>query len=143
MSNMDILQVSARLEADKRLSTLFDIMRDYGDTPAALWLKEDKEFSRSYKEITRRADDLAAYLTEHTPKGGWIAIAVDTCHYWPTLFWGVIPAAGRFRIRRPDPGPAGGGRLQSHHLPQTPGPHRRYPPDRLQSRGGSSPYHRV
>ena len=90
MSNMDILQVSARLEADKRLSTLFDIMRDYGDTPAALWLKEDKEFSRSYKEITRRADDLAAYLTEHTPKGGWIAIAVDTCHYWPTLFWGVI-----------------------------------------------------
>ena len=48
MSNMDILQVSARLEADKRLSTLFDIMRDYGNSPAAFWLKEDKEFSRSY-----------------------------------------------------------------------------------------------
>ncbi len=90
MSNMDILQVSARLSADKRLSTLFEILRDYGDAPAALWLKEDKEFTRSFKEITQRADDLAAYLTEHTPEGGWIAIAVDTCHYWPTLFWGVI-----------------------------------------------------
>ena len=90
MSNTTILQVSARLEADKRLPVFFDILRDYGDTVFAVWLKEDKELSLSFAEMTRRSDDLAAWLTENTPEGGWIAIAVDTCHNWPTLFWGVI-----------------------------------------------------
>ncbi len=45
MSNMDILQVSARLEVDKCFSALFDILRDYGDTLSAEWLKGDKELS--------------------------------------------------------------------------------------------------
>ena len=90
MSNTTILQVSARLEADKQWSTFFEILRDYGDALSAVWLKEDKERSLSFAEMTRRADDYAAYLAANTPEGGWIAIAVDTCPNWPTLFWGVI-----------------------------------------------------
>ena len=90
MSNMDLLQVTARLESDKRLPALFDIIRDYGDTPCAVWLKGEEELSLSYAEMARRADDYAAYLKENTPEGGWIGVAVDTCPNWTTLFWGVI-----------------------------------------------------
>ena len=63
MSNTDILQVCARLEGDKSFAGLFDILRDYGDTLSAVWLKGDKELSLSYAEMTRRADDFAAYYT--------------------------------------------------------------------------------
>ena len=35
MSHMDALSVSERLKADKTLSALFDILRSYGDAPAA------------------------------------------------------------------------------------------------------------
>ena len=90
MSHMDALSVSERLQADKTLSTLFDILRDYGDAPAAFWLKGDQELSLSYAEMTRRADDYASCLASLVPDREWIAIAVDTCHDWPTLFWGVI-----------------------------------------------------
>ena len=90
MSNPTILQVCARLEADKQWSALFDLLRDYGETPAALWLKGDKELSLTYAEMARRADDLAAWIASATPEGGWIAVAVDTCHNWPSLFWGVL-----------------------------------------------------
>ena len=47
MSNLDALSVCKRLEADKTLATLFDILRDYGDAPAALWLKGEQELSSS------------------------------------------------------------------------------------------------
>ena len=90
MSNADALSVSARLEKNKTLATLFDILRDYRDTTAALWLKGDQEMSRSYAEMTRRADDYAACLKSQAPDGRWIAIAVDTCYEWPSLFWGVM-----------------------------------------------------
>ena len=33
MSNYDALGVSARLEADKTLDTLFSVLREYGDVP--------------------------------------------------------------------------------------------------------------
>ena len=90
MSNMDALSVSARLAESKTLATLFGILREYGDAPASLWLKGEQEMSRSYAEMTRRADDYAACLTSLAPEGGWLAIAVDTCHEWPALFWGAI-----------------------------------------------------
>ena len=90
MSNMDVLSVSSRLKADKSLVALFDILRDYGDAPAAFWLKGEEELSLSFAEMTRRADDYASFLSSLVPDHGWIAIAVDTCHDWPTLFWGVV-----------------------------------------------------
>ena len=90
MTNTDAFSVSARLEADKTLSTLFDILRDYGDATAARWLNGDQEMSRSYAEMTRRADDYADRLNSLVPSGGWIGIAVDTCYEWPALFWGVM-----------------------------------------------------
>ena len=90
MSNHDALSVCARLEADKSLANLFNIMRDYGDTPASLWLKGDQEQTRTFAELTRRADDYAACLSSLAQEGGWIGIAVDTCHEWPALYWGVL-----------------------------------------------------
>ena len=90
MSNCDALSVCARLEADKTLGTLFDILRDYGDAPASFWLKGEQENSRTYAEMTRRADDYAAVIAEQAPEDGWIGIAVDTCHEWPALYWGVM-----------------------------------------------------
>ena len=90
MSNYDALAVSARLQADRSLETLFQILRDYDDILAAQWLKGDQILSLTYREMTRRADDYAAMLRSQTPDGGWIAIAVDTCVEWPGLLWGVL-----------------------------------------------------
>ena len=126
MSNMDILQVSARLEGDKSLAALFDILREYGDTPSAVWLKGDKELSLSFAEMTRRADDFAAYLSSCTPEGGWIAIAVDTCPNWPALFWGVIRSGHNALLLDAS---AADSRLQNHYITQAPGADRGYPPD--------------
>ena len=90
MGHMDAQDVSARLASDKTFATLFDILRDYGDLPASVWLKGEQEHTRTYAEVTRRADDYAACLTGLSPEGGWMGIAVDTCHEWPALFWGVL-----------------------------------------------------
>lgn len=90
MSNCDALAVSARLESDKSFGALFDILRDYGDLPASVWLKGEQELTRTYAELTRRADDYAAFLSSLASESGWIGIAVDTCHEWPALFWGVL-----------------------------------------------------
>ena len=86
MSNLDALSVCERLEADKSLATLFDILRDYGDAPAALWLKGEQELSCTYAEMALRADDYAACIAQLAPEEGWIGVAVDTCHDWPSLY---------------------------------------------------------
>ena len=90
MSNCDAQSVCARLEADKTLATLFEILREYGDAPAALWLKGEQELSCTYAEMTHRADDYAACIAELAPDEGWVGVAVDTCHDWPSLYWGVL-----------------------------------------------------
>ena len=90
MSNYNPLAVSARLQADPSLPTLFEILRSYGDIPAARWLKAGQECSLTFAEMTRRADDYAACLYSLSPDQGWMALAVDTCVEWPGLFWGII-----------------------------------------------------
>ena len=37
-----------------------------------------------------RADDYAACINSLGLEEGWIGIAVDTCHDWPSLYWGVM-----------------------------------------------------
>ena len=90
MSKIDALSVCERLENEKTLATLFDILRDYEDAPAALWLKGEQELSCTYAEMARRADDYAACIAQMAPEEGWIGIAVDTCHDWPSLYFGVM-----------------------------------------------------
>ncbi len=90
MMKFDALDVSAKLEADKTLASLFEVLRAYGDTPAARWLRGEEEHSLTYAEMTRRADDYAACLHSLSPEGGWMAVAVDTCVEWPALFWGIV-----------------------------------------------------
>ena len=90
MPNCDAIAVSERLKSDKSFDTLFDVLRSYGAVPASLWLSGDQEFTRTYAELTRRADDYAACISALAPDPGWIGIAVDTCREWPALFWGVL-----------------------------------------------------
>ena len=90
MSNLDAQSVCRRLEADQTLATLFDILRDYGEAPAAYWLEGEQERTRSYAEMTLRADDYAACLNSLGLEEGWIGVAVDTCHDWPSLYWGIM-----------------------------------------------------
>ena len=90
MSQDITLQACERLKADKTLATLFEILRGYGDTPASLWLKGEQELSCTFAEMAHRADDYAACISELAPEEGWIGIAVDTCHDWPSLYWGVM-----------------------------------------------------
>ena len=90
MTNCDALSVSAKLNADKTFATFFEILREYGDTPASVWLKGEQELMRTYAELTRRADDYAACISSLAVEGSWIGIAVDTCREWPALFWGVL-----------------------------------------------------
>ncbi len=90
MSNWNVQQISEQMEADPSFATLFGILQNYGDAPACHWLKGEQELTRSFAELTRRADDMAACLLSQTPEGGWIGIAVDTCYEWPSLFWGVL-----------------------------------------------------
>jgi long-subunit acyl-CoA synthetase (AMP-forming) len=90
MSNLDALSVCERLENEKTLDNLFEIMRDYGDAPAALWLKGEQELSCTFAEMAHRADDYAACIAQLAPDAGWVGIAVDTCHDWPSLYWGVM-----------------------------------------------------
>ena len=91
MNHYDVAAHSARLQADKRLETFFSILRDYEDEVAARWLEGEEERSLTYREMTDRADDFAAYLQAQLPEEGqWIALAVDTCPQWPTLYWGIL-----------------------------------------------------
>ncbi len=90
MSNCDVQSMSARLEADKSFATLFEVLRGYGDAPACQWVKGEQELTRTFAEMTRRADDYAAYLAGLSPEGGWMGLAVDTCPEWPALFWGIM-----------------------------------------------------
>ncbi|MBR3098707.1 MAG: aminotransferase class I/II-fold pyridoxal phosphate-dependent enzyme [Clostridia bacterium] len=90
MSQLNVSASVERLNADKTLETLFSVIRGYGDLPAAMWLEGDAERSLSFTEMTDKADDCAAYLKELSPDGGWIAISVDTCVEWPSLFWGTM-----------------------------------------------------
>ncbi len=90
MSNLDAQSVCSRLEADKTLATLFDILRDYGEAPNAYWLNGEQERTRSYAEMALRADDYAACINSLGLEEGWLGIAVDTCHDWPSLYWGVM-----------------------------------------------------
>ena len=60
MNQYNPLAVSEKLQTDPSLSTLFEILRGYGEIPAAMWLKGGQECSLTFAEMTRRADDYAA-----------------------------------------------------------------------------------
>ena len=53
MSTFDVRAVSARLQADPSLATLFQLLREYDDIPAAKWLKGDQELSLTFRESRR------------------------------------------------------------------------------------------
>ncbi len=90
MNRYDVPANSAKLSADKNLDTLYGIIRDYGESWAARWLTGEEEHGMTFTEMTDRADDYASCLSSLAPETGWIAISMDTCVEWPSLFWGTM-----------------------------------------------------
>ena len=82
MSQTDLMQATARLENDKRLPALFDLIRDYGDVPCGVWLKGEEKLSMSYAEMARRADDYAAYLKENTTAEDDVLVIGNSSWYY-------------------------------------------------------------
>ncbi len=90
MGHYDVSAVTRRLRADKRLETLFSVIRSYEDETAARWLENDRECSFSYSDLCIRADSCAAALREQFPGEGWIGLSADTCPQWPIVFWAIL-----------------------------------------------------
>ncbi|MCQ2457799.1 MAG: aminotransferase class I/II-fold pyridoxal phosphate-dependent enzyme [Clostridia bacterium] len=89
MNPFNVTENRRILSENPNTGTLFNIMRAYGDTPAALWLENGEERSMSFAGMTARADDYAAVLRSRVPERCWVAIAVDTCVEWPAVYWGA------------------------------------------------------
>lgn len=80
----------ALLEQSKTLETLFRLTCGHGDADAALFLENGEEKRWSYRQYEAMTRQYAACLRRAFPEEGYIAISVDTCKEWFSLFWGVI-----------------------------------------------------
>ncbi len=88
-----ILEKCDALRGDMSLSNLFSLTCSWGNTPAALYLKDGQEVSVTFSEYERQTHDWAAYLKGKFGGGGgkkFAAIAMDTCPEWFPAFWGLI-----------------------------------------------------
>ena len=91
----EILLRSQRLQKDMTLENLFGIICDQGDKVAARYLEGDAERTITYSQYKRRAFSCAAFLRRALgpeKKGAFIALQMDTCPDYFSLFWGVLAA---------------------------------------------------
>jgi len=90
----DIKRKSEALRANKTLRTLYDLITEYGDTKAAVWLEDGQEQSLSYSDYIRMTKNYATYLRAHikAEPDSYIVISMDTCKEWFPTFWGIIQA---------------------------------------------------
>lgn len=92
MAQHDILRVSSALRADMRLENLYNIICNYNDTQAAVWLEDGKELNLTFRDYARMTRNYAAFIRKASgaQPGSYIAISMDTCKEWFPVFWGVI-----------------------------------------------------
>ena len=90
MEKYNVQAHSAQLSADKSLETLYRIIMNYDDSVAACWLEGEEERFMTFSEMGALADRCAASLHSRVAEDTWIGIAVDTCHEWPSVFWGAL-----------------------------------------------------
>ena len=91
----EILLRSQQLQKDMTLENLFGIICDQGDKVAARYLEGDAERTITYSQYKRRAFSCAAFLRRALgpeKKGAFIALQMDTCPDYFSLFWGVLAA---------------------------------------------------
>ncbi len=86
---------SASLRRDKTFENLFNLTSDYGEVTAARYLDGEQEKTISfsaYKEMVFAYAAMLRDLIGQEQAGRFVAISLDTCPEWYTVFWGVIAA---------------------------------------------------
>ena len=86
MTQHDILRVSRALRDDMRLETLYNLICDYGDEKAAIWLENGKEQTLTFRDYARLTRNYADCIRSAVaaPAGAYVA---------------GLDAAGRARLR--------------------------------------------
>jgi acyl-CoA synthetase (AMP-forming)/AMP-acid ligase II len=94
MNRTDIAGISRALRADMRLKTIYEIICNYGDTEAAVWLENGKQKTRTFSEYARLTRNFAAALRGMVgaDPGAYVGLSMDTCKEWIPTFWGIIQA---------------------------------------------------
>ncbi|MGI6717243.1 MAG: aminotransferase class I/II-fold pyridoxal phosphate-dependent enzyme [Eubacteriales bacterium] len=84
------------LERELTFKHLLEVLCVDKSRPFAIWLEGDEVKSYNYGTLENKVFACAENITniDFGKKGGWTAIAVDTCMDWPVLFWGLL-ASGR------------------------------------------------
>ena len=90
----DVKKFSDLLRANKTLKNLYDLISQYGETEAAIWLEDGAIKTLSYAEYIRQTKNYAAYLHANldAKPDSYVAISMDTSKEWFPTFWGVIQA---------------------------------------------------
>lgn len=86
----DVARDSALLSRNKTFENLFELTCAHGDVPAAIWLEGEDEKHWTFSDAKKKAHAYAAWLDQNLPKGGFVAISMDTCKEWFPTFWGLI-----------------------------------------------------
>jgi 8-amino-7-oxononanoate synthase/acyl carrier protein len=94
MNRTDITAISTALRADMRLKTIYEIICNYGDTEAAVWLEDGQEKTCTYRDYARVTRNWAAALRGMVgaEAGAYVGLSMDTGRDWFSAFWGIIQA---------------------------------------------------
>ncbi|MDD3336230.1 MAG: aminotransferase class I/II-fold pyridoxal phosphate-dependent enzyme [Eubacteriales bacterium] len=91
MQQQNTLERNCALFAEqKNFATLFELTCAHGQRAAALYLENNEEKQITFTEYRAMSDAYAAFISDYFPKGGYVAIAADTCKEWFPMFWGVM-----------------------------------------------------
>ena len=77
MNRTDIAGISRTLRADMRLKTIYEIICNYGDTEAAVWLENGQQKTRTFTEYARLTRSFAAALRGEGIVGRDAAVVVE------------------------------------------------------------------
>jgi 8-amino-7-oxononanoate synthase/acyl carrier protein len=90
--------ISARCEAlrkNRTFQTIFDLTCENPERIAAHWLEGNEERSCTFGDYRQKTKDYAQYLLKELGgrnQGKFLAIQVDTCKEWFSMFWAVLYA---------------------------------------------------
>lgn len=90
--------ITARCEALRQhmsLKTIFHLTCENPERIAAHWLEGDEEKHATFGDYRQTAFNYAQYLKDQLKgqaPGQFLAIQVDTCREWFSMFWGVLMA---------------------------------------------------
>ena len=91
----DISSRCQALRADMTFKNIFELTCSQPERIAAHWLEGDKERSATFGDYRRMAMNYAQTLRSklgEARRGSFVAIQVDTCKEWFSLFWGLLMA---------------------------------------------------